>query len=455
MNVRYAWVIAVGCLCAGCATTGGVRMDAAILAAKDRVAPALVHIRPVKEVFAQGIRQEVPLIGSGFIISADGYVVTNEHVAGQSKFVRCVLGDKTEVDARVVGTDPYTDLAVLKLDLADKLPYIAFADISEVEEGQTVLAFGSPHGLSRSVSLGIISVTGRYLESFGAAASPFNTWLQTDAAINQGNSGGPLVNLAGKVVGVNSRMLQGAENIGFAIPVDVVSMVVDELRTHGRVRRSWIGLNFQELRAMTDDPNQRGVLIADIDPLSPASKSDIRPGDVLLAINGAAVDARFEEDLPSVRQRIAQLPIADAATLRLRRGTQEHDVTVVTEEMTALRGLELEFPEWGFTATDPTPDIARRAGLDSIRGILITGVRVGGPASNAKLAVGDVLLELDDEALENLAQFRQLYEQRLSSGQERVLLFVKHGALTRFALIDQSGQNADETIAPVEGAPGL
>jgi len=437
-------------LTAGCATTGGSGSESAILRAKDRVAPAMVHIRPVKEIFAEGVRQEVPLIGSGFIISRDGYVVTNEHVAGQSKYVRCVLGDKTEVDALVIGSDPYTDLAVLKLSVPQDLPFVTFANIDDVEPGTTVLALGSPHGLSRSVSLGIISVTGRYLESFGAPSSPFNTWLQTDAAINQGNSGGPLVNLNGEVVGVNTRMLAGAENIGFAIPVDVVQAVTTELMTHGRVRRSWLGLSFQELRAFTDDPEQQGVLIADIDPLSPASEVDIRPGDILLSVNGRPTDARFEEDLPLVRQTIASLPIADTATLHLKRGNTTVDIPVVTEEMSELRGTELAFEEWGFTATDPTPAIARRVGLDSLRGVVVSGVKVGGLAGNAGLSMGDVVLEIDGEAVANLAGFRDAYQQRVASAQPRVLLFVKNGALTRFVLVKQLASPEDAAV-PEEG----
>ena len=149
-------------LTSGCATTGG-RSQNTVIHAKNIVAPALVHIRPVKEVYAQGQRKEVLIVGSGFIISPDGYVVTNEHVAGESKVVRCVLGDKNEVDAKVVGVDPYTDLAVLKLDVPEKLPFVRLGDSSKLEAGQTVMAMGSPHGLSRSVSMGIVSVTDRNL----------------------------------------------------------------------------------------------------------------------------------------------------------------------------------------------------------------------------------------------------------------------------------------------------
>jgi serine protease Do len=163
LHVAMACVAALSLgLLGGCATLAGG--DSAVLRAKDKVAPALVHIRPVKEVYAQGEREEVLIVGSGFIITADGYVVTNEHVAGESRFVRCVLSDKTEVEAKVVGVDPFTDIAVLKLETDRRLPFVRMGDSDHIQAGQTVLALGSPHGLARSVSMGIVSVTDRYLD---------------------------------------------------------------------------------------------------------------------------------------------------------------------------------------------------------------------------------------------------------------------------------------------------
>ena len=157
--------------------------------------------------------------------------------------VRCVLGDRNEVDAEVIGVDPFTDLAVLKLNLDEKLPYVKLGDSSKLEAGQTVMAMGSPHGLSRSVSMGIVSVTERNLGNQGEGIS-FSNWIQTDAAINPGNSGGPLVDLRGDVIGVNTMVLRGAENVGFAIPSNMVRQVVDSIIAKGRVERSWVGLDF-------------------------------------------------------------------------------------------------------------------------------------------------------------------------------------------------------------------
>jgi len=436
-------------LTCGCVTMGRGG-QAAVVRAKNKVAPALVHIRPVKRVFARGKQEEVVTAGSGFIISPDGYVITNEHVAGESSFVQCVLYNKEEVEAEVVGVDPYTDIAVLKLEVDEPLPYARLGRSATLEAGQTVLALGSPHGLARSVSAGIVSVTDRYLEDYGYKVSPYYTWIQTDAAINRGNSGGPLVNLKGDVVGVNARMLLGAENVGFAIPIDIVRQVVDQMIAQGRVIRSWIGVNLQEMTRKTDDPTARGVVIADVDPLGPALEAGLRPGDIMIAINGVATDARFEEDLPAVRKQIADLPVGAEAIVRVVRGDETIDVPLLTEEKSALKGDQVEFEEWGFTASTLTPAMVQRARLPSRKGVAVSGQQVGGLAAQARLQRGDIILEMDDEAIDGLAQFTRLYEERVQSNQRLVLLTVKRGALTRFVLIKQ---DHDEVSPDEPGEP--
>ncbi|MCF6283937.1 MAG: trypsin-like peptidase domain-containing protein [Candidatus Hydrogenedentes bacterium] len=427
----------------GC-VTAGVGAQNSVIRAKDVVAPALVHIRPVKEVYAQGKRREVLIVGSGFIISPDGYVVTNEHVAGESKTVRCVLSTKDEVDAEVIGVDPYTDLAVLKLDVGYPLPYVRFGDSSRLESGQTVIAMGSPHGLSRSVSKGIVSVTGRHLES-QASQAPFTNWIQTDAAINPGNSGGPLVNLRGNVIGVNSMVLRGAQNVGFAIPSNLARQVTDSIIANGRVRRSWVGIDLQGMLARTDDPDVKGVIVAGIDPLSPAKEAGIRPGDLLIAIGGQPANARFEEDLPRIRQMIAELPIGEPISFRIHRGDTEQDIVITTEERGGLKGEQGEYKEWGFTASELTPAVVRRARLDSSKGVLVSGTQVGGIANNAGLARGDIILTVDSTEVVNLAQFTELYQERLESHQRRVLLSVRNRALSRYVLIIQEEEDSEGT----------
>jgi serine protease Do len=437
-------------LLAGCATVSGRASEQTVISAKERVAPALVHIRPVKEVFARGQREERVVEGSGFIIDPEGYVVTNEHVAGESSLVRCVLYNQEEVEAEVVGTDALTDIAVLKLKADHPLPAARMGRSADLTAGQTVLALGSPHGLSRSVSMGIVSVTDRYLASGGRMASPYNTWIQTDAAINPGNSGGPLVNLRGDVVGVNARRLTGAENVGFAIPIDIAREVVEEIRSHGRVRRAWIGVTLQEMVRKTDDPGQRGVVVADVDPLSPAAEAGFAPGDVLVEVQGQPVHARFAEELPAVHRAIARLPIGEPAMFEVLRGGEQLELQASPEEKSELRGEEIELEEWGMTASDLTPAVVRRAQLPSREGVLVTGVQVGSAAQEAGLNQGDIILKMDEEPVKDLASFQRLYENRLETGQDLILLDVKRGALSLYALIEQEGK-----ALPDAGNPDL
>ena len=428
------------CVCclivSGCATVGA-GTQGAVLRTKDKVAPALVHIRPVKEVFSRGQRREVSILGSGFIISADGYVVTNEHVAGESTSVKCVMSNKEEVDAVVVGVDPLTDIAVLKLDLGDDLPFVEMGDSDKNEAGQTVLALGSPHGLARSVSLGIISVTDRHLASRGSMVSPFNNWIQTDAAINPGNSGGPLVNLRGEVIGVNARVLTGAENVGFAIPINIVKEVVAQIIEYGHVKRSHLGFSLQETLARTDDPTQLGVVISDVDPLYPGAAAGIVAGDILVAINGELSNARFGEDLPVLRKKLADLPVGEAVALTVSRGGEEMIFHVAPSEESLLIGEQLEFEAWGFTGRGLTPAIVRRAQLASDEGIIVSGRRVGSVAQNAKLNVGDIVLKMDGVPLRSLDDFSEKYDRLVSEQKAFVLLWVKNQALTRFVLVKQ------------------
>ncbi|MEX2016539.1 MAG: trypsin-like peptidase domain-containing protein [Candidatus Hydrogenedentales bacterium] len=429
-----------------CATVAGFT-EAPIIRAKNEVAPALVHVRPVKEVFRAGERQEVLVTGSGFIISADGYVVTNEHVAGDSNFVTCYLYDQEEVSARVVGVDPSTDIAVLKLVTnRTDLPYVKLGDSARLEAGETVLALGSPHGLARSVSAGIVSVTDRYLESRGGMTSPYNNWIQTDAAINPGNSGGPLVNLQGEVIGINTRRLSSADNVGFAIPINLAKEVIGEIIDEGRVVRSSIGVEFQEMIQQREAADRRGVMIADVDPLSPAFQAQIRPGDILIEVNSEPVNARFEEDLPAVRKLIADIAVGQAVNLTILRDGQQLDVPITTIEAQRIDADEIELEEWGMTVSELTPEIIRQAQLPVARGVVVSGTLVGGIASNAGFQQNEIILEIDEEPVDDLADFQRQYEQRLETGQELILFRVKRGALTRFVLLKQR---------PEAAAPGV
>lgn len=443
---KLSLLMGLAVLAAGCVSLGHGTQNA-VIRAKNKVAPALVHIRPIKEVFRRGKRREVQIVGSGFIISREGYVITNEHVAGKSKYVLCVLWDKDEVEGEVVGVDPFTDLAVLKLVTDRKdLPFVKLGDSSKLEAGQTVLALGSPHGLERSVSSGIVSVTNRNLESSnpGATRAPYNNWIQTDAAINPGNSGGPLVNLKGEVIGINTRKLSSADNVGFAIPINIAKEVINEIIETGKVVRSTIGVGFQEMRRKTKDPAQKGVVISDVDPLSPAFSARLRPGDILLSVNGVETNARFTEELPAVRKLIADAPIGEELELSIMRNGQIETIAVRTTEKSQLQGEEVEFEEWGCTISELTGSDIRRAQLSSKEGVRVSGAQVGGLMADAKIARGDIILKVDDEKVLNLEGFRATYEKLVETRKRLVLLTVKRGALTMYKLIKQEPASDEE-----------
>lgn len=390
-------------------------LEARVLAAKDKVFPALVHIVNVEEGFALGRRQKSVSTGSGFLVDGKGHIVTNYHVAGEGKLLVVTLASKKEVEAKLVAGDPYTDLAVLKVDpveaFAGSEPVFAtLGDSSRLQEGDFVVAMGSPLSLSRSVSFGIISCRERTLDSLevaGHETGKYNTWLQTDAAINPGNSGGPLVNLAGEVVGVNTRAALLANNIGFAIPSNVVRDVVEALLREGRVPRSDIGVRLQPLGALEHTllaSEEPGALVAGVDFGSPAARAGVRPGDVILSLGGEPFAARFVEQLPGLYARIARLKPGAEARLLLRRGAERTEVAVVPEPLGLGLGAESEVAAWGITVRAITPRMRLEMGLPEESGVLVTGVRAGSPAAT-RLEDGDILREVDGVEVKGLAQF--------------------------------------------------
>jgi len=435
-------------LLAAAPTRASVEADQrAVYRARDRVLPALVHIQPVLEVFRAGEREQIAVTGSGVIFSASGHVLTNDHVVQRAERVLCTLSDQQEVPATVIGRDPWTDLAVLQLEMTEvegPLRPATLGRSGDLQPGQYVMALGSPLGLSRSLSLGVISTVERYLpdspEPDGAVAGTFNTWIQTDAAINPGNSGGPLVNLRGEVVGINARAIPViGENLGFAIPIDLAQEVVHQILAHGQVRRSWLGISWQPLTAALGAApisGSGGALIASVAADSAAAEAGVRPGDIALEIAGRAVVGRHEEQLPTLRRWLSDLPAGAEIEMVLLRDGAKRVAKATPRDLDSPEGTEREFREWGFTARDVTPERARRMRLEDRGGALVSGVKSASFAFEAGLRPGDIVRRMDSQEIPGLRVLEQRVQRLIESRVAPVLLEVQRGRSRAFILLE-------------------
>ena len=394
--------------------------------ARDQVFPALVNIEVITVQYWGGMERKGRAVGSGTIISPEGYVLTNYHVAENGRKFKCTLADRQEITATLVGEDPLTDLAVLKLDLSElrdptmPLPHARFGDSDELEIGDTVMAMGSPWALSRSVTRGSVANTERVLTATDDEAGEmlldrdqrtgiFTRWIQHDAAINPGNSGGPLVNLKGEVIGVNALGVPLGGDLGFAIPSNIARAVAEALIRHGEVLRSWLGFS---LKSIKKTGLKAGVLVDAVTEDSPADRAGIQAGDVILEIDGQPVTVWYPEQIPPLLKELADRPIGSTVRITYLRHGQTAEAAIVTEKLQRDRGQEAAFRAWGFSAQEITARMAQNRRLDGTDGVLVGGVRSGSPAQLAEpaLSAGDVLRAIDGQPVRNLEEFVQRYE---------------------------------------------
>ena len=426
-----------------------------IYMARDKVLPALVHIQPVITDFRTGKMRKQSVVGSGVIFHKDGYVVTNYHVAGKAERIICTMPDKEQVKAELIGGDPLTDIAVIKLDLSQyngNMQIVEFGDSDQLQVGQYVLAMGSPLALARSVSCGVISTTDRYFPGetrlpSGEKTGVYNNWVQTDAAINPGNSGGPLVDLNGRVVGINSRATLFANNIGFSIPINIVKEVIKSILEKGKVTRSWIGVQCQELQNLESwfgTEINEGVLIASLDAKSPAEEAGLKAGDIILKMDGQPVSARFAEELPAFYKKIADHPVGSNIPMTVLRNDKTIYVNVVTHELGEILGEDLECKEWGFTVKGITKQMAIENLLEDTLGVFVSGVKRVGAAAEAGLLSGDVIQGLNEKPTLTFQEFFDTYNEMVESGIEKVLLTVKRSESTKFVLIKVNNHKTAE-----------
>jgi serine protease Do len=425
-----------------------------IYRARDRALPALVNVRPVLDVFRGGRRRQSTATGSGVIVTKDGLVVTNFHVAGHAKKVYCTLADKTRVPASLVGGDPATDLAVLRLDekelkrLGSSFRVAKLGSDSPPQVGEIVLALGSPRGLSMSLTRGVISNTERYFGGditlpTGELTGMYNNWLQTDAAINPGNSGGPLVNLSGEVIGINSRGVPGGDGLGFAIPADVVRHVFEQIVEHGRVIRAWVGID-RNLEPLGFEAEVRGVRVGHVAKNSPAAEAGLQPGDIIRTLGGLTIDAMHMDDLPPIRRHIAEARVGHELGVRLWRDGKQLYLKLKPRELPSKKARQFAARRLGLTARVITGPYARRAGLSSTDGVLVTGVSAGGPAASGDVRQGDIILSIDRKAVKDLAAFEKLYDELVKAKREKVLVSVKRGTQVILRVLSPATRDPEE-----------
>ncbi len=385
---------------------------------------AVVRLDVWETTYENGGKRTEHGVGSGTIMTKEGYVLTNAHVVNPyAERILVTLANLERVPARLVGWDHWTDLAVVQLDMGEitrrgfKFSVAAFGDSGQLFPGETVFAVGTPNGLARTVTRGIISNTERYFEGSqvgrGYETGLFNTWLQTDAAINPGNSGGPLVLGDGRVVGVNTRAYLGANNLGFAVPAETAKRVMEGLIRDGKVTRSYVGIDpgpLQDLENFYDLEANKGMLVQNVAPGSPAGVAGLRAGDIVLQVDGSDVDGRFPEQLPPIQNRIASYPVGAQIKLLVKRGDERLGVVVKTEPLESRVGEEYAFSGWGLSVQKLSTVVARENRLASAEGVLVIGVQPAFPAQSAGLRPGDIVTKVNRVPIVSLEDMKAVYE---------------------------------------------
>lgn len=377
-------------------------------------------------------------LGSGFIIDADGIVVTNNHVVENAEKITVKLSDNRQFDAKLVGRDPKTDLAVVRIgDGKEKFPVAPLGDSNQLQVGEWVLAMGSPFGLANTVTAGIVSAKGRNI-----GAGPYDNFIQTDASINPGNSGGPLINLRGEVIGINTAILSqagGNLGIGFAIPIDLAKEILPELIKTGKVTRGWLGVSIQQvtpdLAKALDIEKEQGALVAQVIEGSPAARAGIKSGDVIVEYDGHTIAEATR--LPIL---VAETRVGKSVTITVLREKKRIPMTVkideLKEEKEAVASAQ-QTGKLGLSVQPVTPEIAKSLGLKLPQGVIIAAVEPGSPASEAGLQRGDVILELNRRPMRSVSDLQEQLEK------------VKDGTTLLF-LISRGGNNLFVALKPPE-----
>jgi serine protease Do len=382
--------------------------------------------------FFQGVpptTQKEEGVGSGFVISPEGYILTNNHVIDDAEQIQVKLANGKEYDGKVVGRDQKTDLALVKIVGAKDLHALPLGNSDQTKVGSWVVAIGSPFGLEETVTQGIVSGKGRVIGS-----GPYDDFIQTDASINPGNSGGPLINMKGEVIGINTAINPSGQGIGFAIPINMAKSIIPQLEQKGSVTRGWLGVGIQQMTPALEKSfgltEKEGVLVSDVFKGGPAEKAGIERGDVITQFDGKTVS-----EMKDLSQIVAATPVGKLVTVKLMRNGKalERDVKVGQMENQPKLAESTSHKSLGITVQPLTPDIARSLGLHQESGIVVTSVEPGSSAEEAGIQTGDVIEEVNRKPVKDMDAFIQAINQ--AKDQNSVLLLIKRGQNDLFAAV--------------------
>lgn len=361
-------------------------------------------------------------LGSGFIISDDGYIFTNNHVVENTDKILVKISDGKEYEAKIIGTDSKTDIALIKIKPDNNLPTVDIGDSDTLKVGEWVIAIGNPFGLEQTVTAGIVSAKGRVI-----GAGTYDNFIQTDASINPGNSGGPLFNMQGKVIGINTAIVAQGQGIGFAIPINMAKSILADLKTKGKVTRGWLGISIQDISEdiakSINYKDKKGVLVTDVFKDDPADKAGIKVGDIITEINGKTI-----KDTHELLLTTAALHVGDNATVKIIRDGREMSLKINVAERkdkpeTALAQGSGGY--FGISVQELTKDLAKQLGISQNTGLIVTNVEEGSPADNVGIQQHDIIIQVNKIKVSSLKQYNA--EMTKSVQKKSVMLLIKRG----------------------------
>jgi serine protease Do len=418
-------------------STGTISVPDSFHHLAEKVSPAVVNIRTVKTINGGGpvfrhfqqnpFGEDDPFhdffkrffgdqhqkefkqrsLGSGFIIDKEGYIVTNNHVIENADQIEIKLNNGEEFEAEIVGRDPSTDLALLKIKSGHSLPYATPGDSDKLKVGEWVVAIGSPFGLEHTVTAGIVSAKGRVIGS-----GPYDDFIQTDASINPGNSGGPLINMEGEVVGINTAIIPGGQGIGFAVPINAAKGIIEQLKTEGEVTRGWLGVAIQDVTEEMSEyyglKSRKGAMVAQVFEDDPAERAGIKPGDIIIEVDGEKISS--SRDLTRI---IARIGVGDTAKIIvLREGKTKTFAVKITkrkdDRIASRRDAVESEDELGIRVSNITPDIARRFNITDAQGIIVAEVKSGSKGLEAGIETGDVIKEVNHQVIITVKDYKSV-----------------------------------------------